>query len=431
MAISLSSSYLLTLFLTIAAAAVLRLPTPTHSATHHSDVQLLKQLKRTIAQSTIPPGSCIDSWDFTLDPCDNLFSDKFTCGLRCNSSSAAARVTELSLDPAGYSGSLAAVPWSAAPYLQILDLSDNNFSGPIPESLSALTRLRRLGLSGNSLSGPIPDSLGSLAGLEEMCLDRNNLTGTVPSSLNSLANLKRLEIQGNRLGGEFPDLGRLGSLSFLDASDNAISGGLPASLPPALVEIAMRNNQLEGNIPAGLVAHSAFLQVMDLSHNQLTGSIPAGLFAHPSLEQLTLSYNQFGSIEIPGDSGSGSQLISVDLSNNQIHGFLPGFMGLMTCLSALSLENNQFSGLIPTQYVLKVMGPGTGQGAASQFERLLLGGNYLYGPIPGGFLGLKAGSVTVRLGDNCLYRCPVRWFFCEGGVQKSLNECRAFGPIIP
>ncbi|GER40385.1 leucine-rich repeat receptor-like protein kinase family protein [Striga asiatica] len=427
MAISLSSSYLLTLFLTIT-AAVLRLPTPTHSATHHSDVQLLKQLKRTIAPSTIPPGSCIDSWDFTLDPCDNLFSDKFTCGLRCNSSSAAAaaRVTELSLDPAGYSGSLAAVPWAAAPYLQILDLSDNNFSGPIPDSLSALTRLRRLGLSGNSLSGPIPDSLGSLAGLEEMCLDRNNLTGTVPSSLNGLANLKRLEIQGNRLGAEFPDLSRLGELSFLDASDNAISGGIPAALPPSLVEIAMRNNQLQGNIPAGLVANSAFLQVMDLSHNKLAGSIPASLFAHPSLEQLTLSYNQFGSIETPGDSVLGSQLISVDLSNNQIHGFLPGFMGQMTRLSALSLENNQFSGLIPTQYVLKVLGHG-----AAQFERLLLGGNYLYGPIPGEFLGLKAGSVMVQLGDNCLYRCPVRWFFCEGGEQKSLNECRAFGPIIP
>lgn len=103
-------------------------------------------------------------------------------------------------------------------------------------------------------------------------------------------------------------------------------------------------------------------------------------------------------------------------------------MGLMPRLSALSLENNELTGPIPPEYVLKVLGTGSGLG---QFERLLLGGNYLFGAIPGGFLDLKAGSLTVRLGDNCLYRCPMRFFFCEGGVQKSFTQCRAFGPIIP
>lgn len=262
-----------------------------------------------------------------------------------------------------------------------------------------------------------------------MYLDNNMLTGAIPLNFNGLKNLKRLELQGNKLSGEFPELSQLGNLNILDASDNAISGQMPSALPPSLVELAMRNNQIEGNIPA-TVANLALLQVIDLSHNKLSGSVPASLFTHPSLEQLTLSYNQFGSVQVPGNSGLTSQLISVDLSNNQIRGFLPGFMGLMPRLSALSLENNKFSGLIPPQYVLKVLLPGTGQGV-SQFERLLLGGNYLFGPIPGGFLELKAGSVTVRLGDNCLYRCPLRFFFCEGGVQKSLMDCRAFGPIIP
>ncbi|KAK4417381.1 hypothetical protein Salat_2563700 [Sesamum alatum] len=403
------------------------------SATHWLDVQVLKQLKSTITPSTVPPASCIDSWDFNLDPCDNLFTDKFTCGFRCdvvfNSSS---RVTELTLDPAGYSGSLAAVSWTL-PYLQNLDFSNNNFSGSIPESFSLLTRLQRLGLSRNSLTGSIPDSLGSLAALEEMYLDNNMLSGAIPLSFNGLKNLKRLEIQGNKISGAFPELSQLGSLNFLDASDNAISGELPPGLPPSLIELAMRSNQIEGNIP-GSVSDLASLQVLDLSHNNLSGSVPAGLFTHPSLEQLTLSYNQFGSVQVPWNSGWTSQLISVDLSNNEIRGFLPGFMGLMPRLSALSLENNKFSGMIPTQYVLKVLsagtGTGTGQGIGS-FERLLLGGNYLLGPVPGAFLGLKAGSVTVRLGDNCLFRCPVRLFFCEGGVQKSLMECKAFGPIIP
>ncbi|KAH6833776.1 Leucine-rich repeat family protein [Perilla frutescens var. hirtella] len=415
-------------FLTI---SLLHLSMHARSATHWQDVQVLKQLKRTITPSSIPAASCIDSWDFAADPCDALFTDKFTCGLRCDavSDSSAARVTELALDSAGYSAPLSAVSWSL-PYLQNLDFSNNNFSGDIPDSLSQLTRLRRLALSHNSLSGPVPDSLGSLSLLEEMYLDNNMLTGAIPSSLNGLKNLRRLELQDNQLGGEFPDLSQLSNLNFLDASDNALSGRLPAALPPSLIQLVMRSNQIQGSIPAAAAASLPWLQVMDLSHNRLSESVPASLFTHPSLEQLTLSYNQLGSVQVPGNSGLTSPLISVDLSNNRIHGLLPGFMGLMPRLSALSLENNEFTGPIPAEYVVKVLGPGSGSGSG-QFERLLLGGNYLFGAIPGGFLELKAGSLTVRLGDNCLYRCPVRFFFCEGGVQKSLTQCRAFGPIIP
>ncbi|KAE9444830.1 hypothetical protein C3L33_23272, partial [Rhododendron williamsianum] len=71
----------------------------------------------------------------------------------------------------------------------------------------------------------------------------------MPWSVNGLKNLIRLGVQGNKLSGELPDLGQLGSLNLLDASDNAISGELPATLPASLFEFIMRNNQLEGNIP--------------------------------------------------------------------------------------------------------------------------------------------------------------------------------------
>ncbi|XP_051140778.1 probable inactive leucine-rich repeat receptor kinase XIAO [Andrographis paniculata] len=400
------------------------------AATHPQDLQALRQLKSAIDPSSIPAGSCIDSWDFSVDPCDSIFSAKFTCGFRCNFS----RVTDLALDAAGYSAALSAAAWTF-PYLQNLDLSNNNFSGPIPAAFSALTNLQRLVLSHNSLTGAIPAAaVAALPNLQELILDSNYLSGPLPPSLNLLRNLQRLELQNNRLGGALPDLSRLAALNFLDASDNSFSGEIPAALPPSLVELALRNNQLSGSIPASVAAVSS-LEVLDLSHNSLAGEIPAALFSHPSLEQLTVSYNQFGSIQQPGpypDPTLTSQLISVDLSNNQIRGFLPGFMGQLPRLSALSLENNKFSGPIPTQYVLKVVDPGVDPALGlAQFERLLLGGNYLFGPIPGAFLELKAGSVTVRLGDNCLYRCPLRWFFCEGGVQKSLTECRAFGPIIP
>lgn len=401
-----------------------------NSATHWGDTQALKQFKNGLDPNSLSPGSCLASWDFNFDPCDSLFGEKFTCGFRCDAViSGSSRVTELALDSAGYSGSLASSSWNL-PYLQTLDLSNNYFSGSIPDSLSNLTRLSRLILSFNSLSGSVPESIGSLSGLQELYLDNNKLEGAMPWSVNGLKNLIRLGVQGNKLSGELPDLGQLGSLNLLDASDNAISGVLPATLPASLVEFIMRNNQLEGNIPAS-VTSMVNLQVMDLSHNKLSGSVPSGLFTHPSLEQLTLSYNQFGSVQVPYSWAQQSPpLIAVDLSNNQLQGLLPAFMGLMPKLSSLSLENNWFTGMIPTQYAIRAVLPGAG---VSQFQRLLLGGNYLFGPIPGPLMKITdPGSVTVQLGRNCLYRCPMSFFFCEGGEQKSLVECRRmFGPVIP
>ncbi|XP_057499522.1 LRR receptor-like serine/threonine-protein kinase FLS2 [Actinidia eriantha] len=396
-----------------------------HSATYWGDTEALKEFKNGIDPNSLSPGSCVSSWDFNFDPCDNLFGEKFTCGIRCDVVvSGSSRVTELALDQAGYAGSLASASWNL-PYLQNLDLSYNNFVGPVPDSLANLTRLQRLGLSSNWLSGSLPDSIGSLSSLEEFHLDNNNLQGTISSSLNGLKSLFRLEVQGNKLSGEFPDLSQLSNLCFLDASDNSISGELPANFPASLVELAMRNNQIEGNIPANMLR----LQVLDLSHNQLTGSVPAGLFTHPTLEQLNLSYNRFGSVQVPVNSDLGNALIAVDLSNNKIQGLLPAFVGFMPRLSGLNLENNNFSGMIPTQYAIRAFFPGNG---VSQFERLLLGGNYLYGPIPGPLMKVRdPGSVTVRLGGNCLYRCPMRYFFCEGGQQKSLMVCKNFGPMIP
>ncbi|CAI9264545.1 unnamed protein product [Lactuca saligna] len=401
------------------------------SITHWEDVQALKQFRNGVNSNSVGPGSCLASWDFSVDPCDSLSGEKFTCGFRCDAVvSGVSRITELTLDRAGYSGSLAS-SWNL-PYLQTLDLTSNYFTGSIPGAFSRLTRLQRLSLSGNLLNGSIPDSVGSLPNsLEELLLDNNNLQGPIPRSLNGLKNLKRLELQGNRLSGEFPELTQLSQLYFLDASNNAISGDLPSTFPSNLIELALRNNSLQGNIPANLLNNSVYLQVLDLSYNNLTGSLPPDLFTHPSLEQLTLAYNQFRWVLIPANWGQNSELIAVDLSNNDIHGFLPGFLGWMPKLSALSLENNKFSGMIPTQYALKAVAE-EGQGGVAPFERLLLGGNYLFGLIPGPLLQLRSGSgVTIRLGDNCLYECPESFYFCGGGIQKSLMECKAFTPVIP
>ncbi|TYG40135.1 hypothetical protein E1A91_D12G067000v1 [Gossypium mustelinum] len=349
------------------------------SKTYWGDVDALKQLKNGVQPNSVSPGSCLGSWDFTFDPCDSLFSERFTCGFR------------------------------------------------IPGSLSNLTRLTRLGLSRNAFSGEVPASIGSLSTLEELYLDNNNLQGPIPPTFNGLGSLKRLEIQSNNISGELPELGSLKNLYFLDASNNVISGYLPTTLPPFLVQISMRNNMIEGTIPPSL-KYLNLLQVLDLSHNKLTGSVPYFLFNHPSLQQLTLAFNSFDSLQAPSNLGTQSELIAVDLSNNELQGWLPPFLPLMPKLSALSMENNKFSGMIPIQYALRAALPASG---IAPFARLLLGGNYLFGPIPGPLLVLKPDTANVSLADNCLIRCPSRFFFCQGADQKSLMECKSFGSVIP
>lgn len=413
------------IFAIIAASGVLF---GAESKTYWGDIESLKDLKNTLEPGSVNPGSCLSSWDFSFDPCDNLFSERFTCGFRCDVVvSGLSRVTELSLDSAGYAGSLSSSTWNL-PYLQTLDVSNNYFSGNIPDSLSNLTRLSRLGLSMNSFSGEIPSSIGTLSNLRELYLDNNNLEGTIPPSFNSLVSLKRLELQSNKLNGYLPDLGSLTNLYYLDVSDNAVAGTLPASLPVSLVQISMRNNNLSGTLTSESFKNLMYLQVVDLSSNEISGSVPFVLFELPSLQQLTLSFNRFSSIEVPSYASLQSGLIAVDLSNNKLEGFLPSFMAFMPKLSSLSLENNEFSGLIPTQYALKTVFPEIG---VSPFARLLLGGNYLLGGIPRPLLGLKAESANVSLGDNCLYRCPLRFFFCQGGHQKSWEQCNRFTPVIP
>ncbi|CAN1144610.1 hypothetical protein LINPERHAP2_LOCUS14192 [Linum perenne] len=67
------------------------------------------------------------------------------------------------------------------------------------------------------------------------------------------------------------------------------------------------------------------------------------MLSSPSLQQLTLSHNSFFSIETPATLTAliQSELIVVDLSNNDLRGFLPSFMAFISKLSALSLENNK------------------------------------------------------------------------------------------
>ncbi|THU74443.1 hypothetical protein C4D60_Mb04t33420 [Musa balbisiana] len=88
--------------------------------------------------------------------------------------------------------------------MNILDLSDNNIFGGVPEELTTLSGLFSLNLSGNHFTGEIIENISKLQQLESLDLSRNNFSGTIPSSLAALTSLAHLNLSYNNLSGEIP-----------------------------------------------------------------------------------------------------------------------------------------------------------------------------------------------------------------------------------
>ncbi|XVE69188.1 hypothetical protein DITRI_Ditri09bG0131200 [Diplodiscus trichospermus] len=167
-------------------------------------------------------------------------------------------------------------------HLQIIDLSDNGFTGYLPrklfqklnaikdgnqkkaeanymrddyffnqkvdylvkfsyaQSVSIITKgLERvfvkiwifftaIDFSNNRFSGLIPEELGELHSLILLNLSHNSLTGPIPSLLGNLSMLESLDLSSNKLQGRIPVLLKnLIFLAVLNLSDNDLSGPIP------------------------------------------------------------------------------------------------------------------------------------------------------------------------------------------------------------
>ncbi|XP_028788061.1 probable LRR receptor-like serine/threonine-protein kinase At4g36180 [Neltuma alba] len=365
---------------------LLRLPL-FQARTLPSDTQALKAFKASVIPSSIPPSSCLASWNFAVDPCSLPRRTSFVCGLTCSPDST--RVTQITLDPAGYSGSLSPLI-SQLTQLTTLDLSDNSFSGQIPPSLSSLTTLQSLSLRSNSFSGSIPPSIINLKSLESLDLSHNSFSGSLPSAMASLAGLRRMDVSFNKL-----------------------TGPLPKLLPPNLIELAMKGNSLSGSLNKFTFEKLNQLEVVELSENALAGKIEAWFFQLPSLQQVDLANNSFTGLETSRPVGGNSDLVAVNLGFNKIQGYAPANFAAYPVLSFLSLRYNSLRGRIPLEY-----------SQSKSMRRLFLDGNFLIGKPPAGFFTGNGGAVlSGSLGDNCLQSCPANSQLCTP-AQKPISVCK-------
>ncbi|KAK8504259.1 hypothetical protein V6N12_044800 [Hibiscus sabdariffa] len=102
--------------------------------------------------------------------------------------------------------------------IKLVDLSDNNLTGEIPEEMTRLIGLLSLNLSRNHLVGKIPGNIGAMNTLECVDLSENSLSGEIPESMNRLTFLSYLNLSCNNLSGQIPSgtqLQTFSSSSFL------------------------------------------------------------------------------------------------------------------------------------------------------------------------------------------------------------------------
>lgn len=85
-----------------------------------------------------------------------------------------------------------------------LDLSGNNFSGPLPEHISEqMPYVSFLDLSNNSFSGGIPASIMNMTYLNILAVQHNQFAGEIPAI--NLSRLISFNVAENSLFGPVPD----------------------------------------------------------------------------------------------------------------------------------------------------------------------------------------------------------------------------------
>ncbi|XP_044478141.1 LRR receptor-like serine/threonine-protein kinase GHR1 [Mangifera indica] len=252
--------------------------------------------------------------------------------------------------------------------LQVLKLSNNKFSGFIPNDLLRGDSLlvTELDLSGNNLSGTVSTILSTT--LQILNLSSNGLTGEVPMLTGSLS---VLDLSNNQFEGNLTRMVKWGDIEYLDLSQNRLTGSIPEVTPQflRLNYLNLSQNSLSSSLPKVITQYPK-LRVLDLSYNQLDGSILSGLFTSSTLHELHLSNNLLtGAIEFPPPSESNLEVL--DLSHNLFNGFFPDRLESLIGLQVLNLASNNISGSLPTSMA-----------NMSSLSSLDISQNHFSGPLP-------------------------------------------------
>ncbi|KAM0921187.1 hypothetical protein ACQ4PT_007076 [Festuca glaucescens] len=280
-------------------------------------------------------------------------------------------------------------------HLVHLDLSVQELQGPtgrVPEFLGSFKKLRYINLSCIPFIGRVPPHLGNLSRLQSLDLSQTNdvilsfgahLSSTDISWLTRLPMLRYLNMQHLNVGdsdlndqppsalgglkhlqvliysrssmGTIPSMRNLCNLEVLDLSDNFLHGNifemLPRCSPNKLTELHLENNNVRG-LPR-LIGEFVNIVTLDMSNNQLTGHIPSEIGMLNKLAYLDLSNekNQLTGT-IPSEIGMLNNLAYMDLSGNNIGGQEFNYHdSRIFDMAIIDISSNFLTGGIPEELV--------------------------------------------------------------------------------
>ncbi|KAK7373875.1 hypothetical protein VNO80_07295 [Phaseolus coccineus] len=205
--------------------------------------------------------------------------------------------------------------------LNILILKGNRFTGHLPEQLCQLVDLSILDLSYNNFFGPIPNCLGkmpfenddpdSLRGAFNGFLrGKNSNAGILIPHVNEKANFTTKKTSYTYTGSI------LAYMSGIDLSKNKLNGSIPSEL---------------GNLTR--------IRALNLSHNDLIGQIPATFSNLVQIESLDLSFNILSG-QIPHQLNQLSSLAVFSVAHNNLSGDTPERKGQFITFDESSYEGN-------------------------------------------------------------------------------------------
>ncbi|KAJ0053852.1 hypothetical protein Pint_01678 [Pistacia integerrima] len=189
-------------------------------------------------------------------------------------------LTYLDLSLNKLSGQIPELVFTNLGKLQYLNLTENQFHGPLSTNISKLSNLVQLRFASNKLGGPIPEDIGLLSDLQLIELFNSSFSGKIPSSLGQLKKLQILDLHLNALNSTIPsELGLCTNLTYLALAKNQLSGEVPLSLSnlTKLSELGLGYNLLSG---------------LQLFFNNLNGTIPPEIENLASLATFDVNTNQ-------------------------------------------------------------------------------------------------------------------------------------------
>jgi len=281
-----------------------------------------------------------------------------SCNLSGPIDSSLAKLQSLSVLKLSHNNLSSIVPDSFTNFsnLTILQLSSCGLNGFFPKDIFQIQTLKVLDISDNqNLNGSLPDFL-PLASLHNLNLTNTNFGGPLPNTISNLKQLSTIDLSDCQFNGNLPNsMSELTQLVYLDMSSNHLTGPLPSlNMSKNLAYLSLFLNDLSGDLPSWNFEGLVNLVTTDLGFNYFNGTIPSCLLKLPYLRELKLPYNQLSGFSGEFDSASSPALEMVDLCNNNLQGHIPVAIFNLRTLRAIQLASNKFNGVIQLDVIRRL-----------------------------------------------------------------------------